>query len=429
MPNRCIFDKIIYMKKKAWIVDVNMGYGHQRTAYPLKSLAPKREIINANAYKGIPKKDRLVWEQSRSFYEFISKFKKVPLIGGPSFSLYNQFQKILNFYPRRDLSRPTFSLKRIYNLFEKGWGKDLVRRLKKEPLPLVTTFFIPAFMAEYFEYPGDIFCVVCDADVARPWAPLRPFSSRIKYFAPTERVAERLRLYGIKTENIFLTGFPLPLENIGSERLLILDPKRIYFNRYQSLIRKYLDKLPKKKTRPLTLMFTIGGAGAQTDIAVTIIRSLKKRIMKREIKIILVAGTRKWIRDYFTRAVKELDLVGNSVKGVEIIYSKDIKDYFNKFNSALRITDILWTKPSELSFYTALGLPVIIAPSIGSQEDFNKEWLLRLGSGMLQKNPKYTDEWLFDLLESGWFAEAAMQGFVEGEKRGVLNIKKIIFKK
>ena len=69
---------------------------------------------------------------------------------------------------------------------------------------------------------------------------------------------------------------------------------------------------------------------------------------------------------------------------------------------------------------------IIIAPSIGSQEDFNRKWLLRLGSGMEQENPNYTDQWLFDLLNDGWFAEAAMQGFVEAEKLGTFNIKKII---
>ena len=89
-------------------------------------------------------------------------------------------------------------------------------------------------------------------------------------------------------------------------------------------------------------------------------------------------------------------------------------------------TDILWTKPSELSFYAALGLPIIIAPIIGSQEKFNKKWLLRSGFGISQENPRYTDQWLFDWLNQGYFAEAAMQGFIEGERFGVSNIKKII---
>jgi hypothetical protein len=431
------FDKIIYMKQKAWLIDVNMGYGHQRTAYPLKDLAFKGEIINANAYHGIPEKDKLLWEQSRKFYEFISNFKRIPLIGELSFSLYNQFQKILSFYPKRDLSKSNFSLNNFYSLFKNGWGSDLIKRLKRKPLPIVSTFFIPAFMAEYFDYPEEIYCVVCDADIARSWAPLKPFSSKIKYFAPTERVAERLKLYGIQAKNIFLTGFPLPLENIGSdklevlkhdlaERLLILDPEKKYFQRYQSLIKKYLGKLPEKPTRPLTLMFAIGGVGAQKEMAVKILKSLKEKIKAKEIKVILVAGIREWVKDYFLKNIRELDLEGALDNNLKVIFHKNIGNYFKEFNLALRKTDILWTKPSELSFYTALGLPIIIAPTIGSQEDFNKEWLLRLGSAILQENPNYTNEWLFDLLKSGWFAEASMQGFVEGEKRGVFNIEKII---
>ncbi|XOA42603.1 MAG: DUF6938 domain-containing protein [Candidatus Nealsonbacteria bacterium] len=423
--------------QKTWVISVNMGYGHQRTAYPLKKLAFKGKIIHANSYQGILKRDRMLWEQSRKFYEFISNFKRVPLIGEFSFSVYNQFQKILSFYPKRDLSKPNFSLKRFYSLFKKGWGKDLIEKLKKESIPLISTFFIPAFMAEFFNYPGEIFCVVCDADIARPWAPLEPFSSKIKYFAPTERVVERLKLYGVKKENIFLTGYPLPLENIGSEnleilkhdlaeRLLILDPQRKYFQRYQPLIKRYLGKLPKKPSRPLTVMFAIGGAGAQKEIGFKILKSLREKIRTKKVKIILVAGIRKWIKDYFLKHIKDLDLEGVFGDNIEIIFNKNIEGYFKDFNLALRKTDILWTKPSELSFYTALGLPIIIAPSIGSQEDFNREWLLRLGSAILERNPNYTDEWLFDLLKSGWFAEAAMQGFIEGEKRGVFNIKKII---
>jgi hypothetical protein len=37
------------------------------------------------------------------------------------------------------------------------------------------------------------------------------------------------------------------------------------------------------------------------------------------------------------------------------------------------------------------------------------------------------EEWFFDYLNSGRFAEAAMQGLVEAEKLGVYNIQKICF--
>ncbi|MEK7071685.1 MAG: hypothetical protein AAB959_00130, partial [Patescibacteria group bacterium] len=107
----------------------------------------------------------------------------------------------------------------------------------------------------------------------------------------------------------------------------------------------------------------------------------------------------------------------------EILYQEKIEDYFREFNRKLRETDILWTKPSELSFYTALGIPMIISPPIGSQEKFNMRYLLKSGFAIAQENPNYTDQWLFDWLKQGYLAEAAMQGFVEGEKMGVSNIK------
>ena len=76
-------------------------------------------------------------------------------------------------------------------------------------------------------------------------------------------------------------------------------------------------------------------------------------------------------------------------------------EYFSGFSEILKTTDILWTKPSELSFYTGLGLPIVIAPPIGSQEDFNRLWLQYVGGGIPQNDPKYTNEWLFDWIRSG----------------------------
>lgn len=434
------------MTKKVWLISVNMGYGHQRTAYPLKNLAYEEKIINANDYQRIPKKDRVIWETTRKFYEFISNFKRTPLLGNLVFAIFDTFQKILSFYPKRDLSKPNFQLKQNYSLIKKGWGRDFVDKLKiknkklKRNLPLISTFFTPVFMAEFFNYPDEIFCVICDADISRSWVPLRPKKSKIKYFAPTERVVERLKLYGVKKENIFLTGYPLPLENIGGEnteilkedlrnRLLNLDPQRKYFKKYQVLIEENLRKLPEKSDHPLTLMFSVGGAGVQKEIGIKIVNGLAKKIEDDELKIILTAGIREKVKEYFKKSIEKLGLEGYLGQNIEIIFERDIESYFQKFNLALKKTDILWTKPSELSFYSALGLPIIIAPSVGSQEEFNMRWLLKSGFGILQENPNYTREWLFDWLEKGYLAEAAMQGFIEGEKLGTFNIEKIIFSK
>ena len=143
--------------------------------------------------------------------------------------------------------------------------------------------------------------------------------------------------------------------------------------------------------------------------------------------MILVAGIHNDIYHYFQEHIKKYRLQDYLDTGVKLIFSDQKQDYFHKFNLALRDTDILWTKPSELSFYVALGIPIIIAPPIGSQEKFNKYWLEVVGGGVPQENPKYTHEWIIDYLNNGWLAEAALQGYLEVEREGVENIKKVVF--
>jgi len=425
-------------KKKAWVVTVDMGYGHQRAAYPLNYFA-EGGIISANNYSSIPKRDRNIWHQTRSFYEFISRFKKVPVIGTKAFELYDKLQSIPDFYPRRDLSKANTQLKQMYNLFEvSNWGKHLIDKLAKLPLPIVTTFFTTAMMADFYGYPGDILCLATDTDISRAWVPPEPAKSKIVYLAPNRRVAERLKLYGVRPDKIFLTGFPLPLENVGNNlkiikhdlgrRLAQLDPERIYINQYEKTLRHYLGNYFKKTiSRPLTITFAVGGAGAQRELGGEIIKSLRQQIGGGQIRVNLVAGIHNVVNRYFRRAIKEAGLQKTIGSGVNIIFDANKYEYFKKFNQTLRTTDVLWTKPSELSFYCALGLPIIMAPHIGSQEIFNEKWLQSIGAGINQEDPRYTSEWLSDWLKSGWLAEAAMQGFLEAPKYGTFNVEKITF--
>ena len=67
-----------------------------------------------------------------------------------------------------------------------------------------------------------------------------------------------------------------------------------------------------------------------------------------------------------------------------------------------------------------------MAPPIGSQEDFNKSWLLKSGFGLEQEDLRCVGEWLGDWLTQGYLAEAAMEGFVEGEKQGTRNIRNLV---
>jgi len=423
---------------KAYVVAVDMGYGHERAAYALKEIS-SGPIYIANNYKGIPREERARWKTQREGYEAVSRLKSVPVVGDLLFEVMDEFQEIDPFYPRRDLSKPSLQLRQTYNSIKKGLGRHLIEHLSKRPLPLIATFFQAAFTAEENNYPGDIYCVICDADCSRAWAPLNPKQSRIKYLAPNGRVVERLKLYGVPEENIFLTGFPLPKELIGgpnyptirldlSRRLKNLDPNRIFINKYKKTLTDNLGKnwLKLNHKHPLTLTFALGGAGAQRSLGTQILTSLAQSITSKKIRLNLIVGTHHDGLHYYRENVRDLHLNKYLGSWINIVHSETREKYFKQFSQVLHTTDILWTKPSELSFYTGLGLPIIIAPPIGSQEQFNKLWLKTVGGGITQNDPRYTNEWLFDWINSGGLARVAWNGFIEAPTHGAYRIENLI---
>ncbi len=434
------------LPKKAYVVTVDMGYGHQRAVYPLQHIAaplPDTEfgtnnIITANTYPGIPQHDRARWEGGRSLYETISRMKKIPVVGAWIFGMMDYIQRIEPFYPKRDLSRPSAQVRQLYSMIRRGWGKDLIDRLSAAPLPIITSFFSVAFFAEAHGYPGEIYCLCTDTDISRAWAPLDPKRTRIIYLAPNKRVKERLQQYGIPDAQIYTTGFPLPDELIGAHaqilkqklgcRVAQLDPQGSFQQKYRSTIETYLgaEFCRKEDQHPLTITFAVGGAGAQRDIGITILRSLHEHIDAGRVRLNLVAGVRQDVYRYYEREVKRLHLDMHHDGNIHIIFADNKQEYFRMFNETLLTTDILWTKPSELSFYAGLGLPIIMAPTVGSQEESNRAWLHSIGAGFEQEDPRYTNEWLFDWLSSGWLAQAAMNGYLNAPRFGARHIEDVV---
>ncbi|MBN2459578.1 hypothetical protein JXB28_04810 [Candidatus Woesearchaeota archaeon] len=427
--------------RKAWVVTVDMGYGHQRAAYPFAAIANER-IITANKDEQLlNSREEKTWKRSQSFYEWISRITSLPVIGKHLFGLYDKLQSIADFYPQRDLSKPnlqTLYLDRIIR--KKKLNHTLFEYVKRTRLPFLTTHFIPAIAAENNGV-KDIYCVVTDTDINRVWLPKVPSESKITYLAPCEHAAKRLKQYGAPSQNIIMTGFPLPKENLGGREMKVLkkdlgnrlpnlDPKGKYRSNFRRLLKQKLGKHYRNKSNHrLTLTFMTGGAGAQKEIGLKMLRSLSKRIRNDELKINLTAGTRLEVAEYYKHSIVEIGLGDRLGKNLNILFAWNKKAYFKNFSYLLHTTDIIWTKPSEMSFYTALGIPIIIAPPIGAHEYYNKKWLMDIGSGFPQENPDYTDEWLYDWLESGRLAEAAFEGFLEAPKLGIYEIEKIIFSK
>jgi len=395
---------------------VEMGYGHLRAARPLASLAYQGKLTTADLYDGIPKNDRLIWEESTKLYHAISRLEEKGVFGALAFKIFDYFQRVDDVGGGK--SKPTFQLKQGYKLIRKGWGRDLIEKLNKNPLPLIATFFTIGHMAEYWGYRGPVYVLVTDADVSRAWAPINPATSRLVYLAPTARAKERLASYGVNPKNIFITGFPLPRELLGPSSKTA-----------KKNLERRLKILGERGGRPTAVTFAIGGAGAQSKIGLEIIESLAPLIRKGAISLFLIAGTHSKLALKFYNQAEKSGLGEFLNKGISVIQNETKEEYFKVFNETLAKTDILWTKPSELSFYAGLGIPIIMAPPLGAHEEKNREWLTEVGAGVPEEEPREAGRWLPEMIRNGRLAAAARAGFEKIEKNGVENISKIVFSK
>jgi hypothetical protein len=420
---------------KYLLVAADMGYGHQRAIYPLKALAKNQIILNANSSPGATLKEKRLWKEMLRTYEFMSRAGKIPLLGSLISRILDSLLYIPKFYPVKDRSNSTIQVRYLKFSINKGLCNGITEEVKSSDLPLITSFYAPAIAADMAGLKS-IFCIICDTDLSRVWVPEDASGSRIIYLAPGTFSAQRLQSYGVHEKNIVLTGFPLPLELLGDRslntlrnnlirRLKNLDPDGSFSNLFKHSVKALLIKgsnefnSSEAGENHITITYAVGGAGAQKEIGRQIVLSLANKIKTGQVKINLIAGTRTELRDYFFWIKKEIEDRHDNVK---IVWADSNESYFDLFNQVLQTTDILWTKPSELSFYCALGIPVIMTQAIGPQEKANQRWLREIGAGIKQQNPEYTDQWLFDLLMRGRLAEAAWNGFLKARKYGTYNI-------
>ena len=417
---------------QAWVVAVDMGYGHQRAAYPFRDIAFER-IITANSDKMILPEEKKRWQTLQGLYEGVSRFSRIPVIGPVLWRAYDRLQAIQPQYPFRDLSKPSLGSMRLSRLIDRGFGASVTEYTRKrEDLPLLTTFFAVALAADHFGR-RNVFCVVTDSDINRIWVARQPAKSGVVYLAPTDLSRQRLLQYGVPAENIFVTGFPLPQENVDraaadlSRRLVTLDPTGSFRRKF----REMLPSAPVAPTdvaqRPLTIAYAVGGAGAQAHTARDILVSLAQRLRQGSMRLHLIAGTRLEVNRYFQQIVRELGLEAELGRGVHILCTLSKPEYFEQFNLLLRDTDVLWTKPSELCFYSALGIPIVMSPPLGAHEERNRDALRRIGSGQIQEDPRAAVEWLSEWTRNGLLANTAFSGFVHSPRHGTENVKRVLF--
>lgn len=414
------------------VASVAMGYGHLRAAHALAG-AMGAEVVHVDRPPVAGPEEQRLWKSSRRLYEATSRLSQLPVVGAPLRSVLDSLTRIPHLYPYRDLSGPTLEAMSLHRLIRRGLGRGLAEHLRATGSPLLTTFFASAISADHYGC-APVYCLVTDVDINRVWVPIHPERSKILYLAPSQRAAQRLRSYGVARDQIDFTGFPLPHELLGgpdlpalrrhlAARLVRLDRKKVFRNQTRNEIHHFLGDLPADQEGvPPLAVFTVGGAGAQAELARPLLRSLKSLIEEGRLRFCLVAGIRQEVADRFRQWVQEEGLEKELGRGVSIVVEETLEAYFPRFNALLAETDVLWTKPSEITFYAALGIPLVLTDPVGVHERYNRRWAIENGGGLKQRHPEYAGYWIREWLEEGTLAAAAWFGFLRLPKFGLYQI-------
>ncbi len=409
-----------------------MGYGHLRAAYALGE-ALGVDVLLADRPPLADEHEQRRWQKARRWYERTTRVSQLAFVGAPLRPLVKWLTHIDPLHPTRDQSAPTVATRLLGRWIGQGLGRTLAAHLDGAAAPLLTTFYAPAVAADRLSQ-APVYCVVTDVDVNRVWVPSDATRSRIQYLVPAERTRRRLLAYGVAAERIEVTGFPLPPSLLGganlagarqrlADRLVRLDPQGCFRARWGGAVDDLLGVVASPDAaRAPHLVYAVGGAGAQAGLAGQFLPSLATAIRSGSLRVTLVAGIRADVAANLHRHLERAGLAAEVGRGVGILHAPDFARYWHAFNALLADCDILWTKPSELTFYGALGLPLIVSWPVGVHERYNRRWAIDCGAAIKQRDPRFAGSWLPELLDDGTLATAAWRGFVQMPKRGTYRI-------
>lgn len=418
------------------VVAVEMGYGHLRPAHSLAA-AMGVPVLSFDAPPLATEGEHRFWRRVRSAYEIVSRASQAPGVGRIMGGLLDGVTHIQHLHPYRDLSAPSGATLLLHQLARRGFGARLMDHVRQSRTALLTTFYAPAVVADLAGW-DRIVCVVTDTDVNRVWVPRDGARSRIHYCVPAERTVRRLQAYGVAADRIHLTGFPLPQDLVGGPdlgrlrdllacRLVRLDPSGRFRGQFRDELERFVGPLPTGQAGcPPLLVFAIGGAGAQLAVVRTVLPALKDLLLRGRLRLCLVAGTRPAVNRVFQRWLDQNGLLHLHGDGIEILWDRSVPSYLARFNSLLEEADVLWTKPSELTFYGALGIPLILSRPVGVHERSNRQWALHRGVAFKQEHPGFAGLWLQEWLQDGTLAAAAWSGALRIPKRGTDAVMEVV---
>jgi hypothetical protein len=153
-------------------------------------------------------------------------------------------------------------------------------------------------------------------------------------------------------------------------------------------------------------------------LAKQIVSGVRRQVEEGVLRLALVAGRRREVAAALREALYVCGLEGQ----VEILEDPDVFGYISKFNQLLAGADALWSKPSEMVFFAALGLPFISAPPVGVHEAWNLRWAADRGAALPQHDPQAAGGWLQEWIEDGVLSSAAWAGYTRLPQSGLYEI-------
>ena len=152
--------------------------------------------------------------------------------------------------------------------------------------------------------------------------------------------------------------------------------------------------------KPKRYLLTIGGAGAQQDIFIAIIKWLIPRIKREKAALFINLGdhynvwetikkrlpelealTTEHIDDFAETSAFAAEAIDGDVTGIHAFCHKDIFAAVYSTNLLMRAADVLITKPSELAFYP---VPKLMIKRVGGHEAWGAVRAAELGDGTFE---------------------------------------------
>ena len=172
-----------------------------------------------------------------------------------------------------------------------------------------------------------------------------------------------------------------------------------------------------KGGKPIRWLMSVGGAGAQKEIFVAVIRKLLPSIKKGKAALFINVGDHEkvwkqlvnevpqmkpFLREHFDDFGKTSDFCEkaykSNVKGIHAFCHSDIFAAVYSTNLLMRCSDILITKPSELAFYP---IPKLMIKRVGGHEAWGAIRSAEIGDGTYECTTASETGAMIDMIQDG----------------------------